>query len=247
MRSTGVVRNTRCDESNLVSTATPAYGKDRTLRGWFPEFVGFYYKSSGKPVTTHLGEEEIKMVDTDTMMNEMGGAFMVAWLAGGVGSLEGALVLAAAWMAIGGAHILPVITWGHIMTGDLTDTDSWMDNGSRLVAQVIGAVLAVLLITSGESSPVTAPENWAFDMWPALGLIAGGALLWTVYDRCDAWVTAFVVMAMAGVMSVNGATGMASNLMGDGGDIAAMASHWVMDGVMVGLGAMASVKIVEMT
>ena len=185
------------------------------------------------------------MVDTDTMMNEMGGAFMVAWLAGGVGSLEGALVLAAAWMAIGGAHILPVITWGHIMTGDVTDSDSWMDNGSRLVAQVIGAVLAVLLITSGESSAVAAPDMWAFDMWPALGLIAGGALLWTVYDRCDAWVTAFVVMAM-GIM-VGGATGMASNLMGDGGDVAAMASHWVMDGVMVGIGAMASVKIVEMT
>ena len=130
------------------------------------------------------------MVDTDTMMNEMGGAFMVAWLAGGVGSLEGALVLAAAWMAIGGAHILPVVTWGHIMTGDLTDSDSWMDNGSRLIAQVIGAVLAVLLITSGESSPVAAPDMWAFDMWPALGMIAGGALLWTVYARCDAWVTA---------------------------------------------------------
>ncbi|MDE0706351.1 MAG: hypothetical protein OSB22_00980 [Candidatus Poseidoniales archaeon] len=185
------------------------------------------------------------MVDTDTMMNEMGGAFMLSWLVVGEMDLGGALVLAAAWMAIGGAHILPVITWGHIMTGDLTDSDSWMDNGSRLVAQVIGAVLAVLLITSGESSPVAAPDMWAFDMWPALGMIAGGALLWTVYDRCDAWVTAFVVMAM-GTM-VGGATGMASNLMGDGGDIAAMASHWVLDGVMVGIGAMASVKIVEMT
>ena len=184
------------------------------------------------------------MADTDTMMNEMGGAFMVCWLAGGVGSLEGALVLAAAWMAIGGAHILPAITWGHIMTGDLADQDSWMDNGSRLVAQVIGAVLAVVIITEGESSAVTAPDMWAFDMWPALGMIAGGALLWTVYSRCDAWVTAFVVMAM-GTM-VGNSMGMASNLMGDGGDIAAMASHWVLDGLMVGIGAMASVKIAEM-
>jgi hypothetical protein len=48
-------------------------------------------------------------------------------------------------------------------------------------------------------------------------------------------------------MSVGGATGMASNLMGDGGDIVNMASHWIADGLMVGLGAMASVKIVEMT
>ena len=185
------------------------------------------------------------MVDTDTMMNEMGGAFMVAWLAGGVGDLGGALVLAAAWMAIGGAHILPMITWCHIMTGDLADGDAWQDNGSRLVAQVIGAVLAVVLMTEGESSAVTAPEMWGVaDMWGPLGLIAGGALLWTVYDRCDAWVTAFVVLALGSM--VGGASGMASNIMGDGGDIAAMASHWVMDGVMVGLGAMASVKIADM-
>ena len=131
-----------------------------------------------------------------------------------------------------------------IMTGDLADQDSWMDNGSRLVAQVIGAVLAVVIITEGESSAVAAPDMWAFDMWPALGMIAGGALLWTVYSRCDAWVTAFVVMAM-GTM-VGNSMGMATNLMGDGGDIAAMASHWVLDGVMVGIGAMASVKIAEM-
>ena len=64
-------------------------------------------------------------MDMDNMMNEMGGAFMVAWLVSDMGSLEGALVLAAAWMAISGAHILPVITWGHIMTGDLGDTDAW--------------------------------------------------------------------------------------------------------------------------
>ncbi len=184
------------------------------------------------------------MVDTDTMMNEMGGAFMLSWLVVGEMDLGGALVLAAAWMAIGGAHILPVITWGHIMTGDLTDSDSWMDNGSRLVAQVIGAVLAVLLLTKGESTTVEAAVMWKFDMWPALGLIAGGALLWTVYDRCDAWVTAFVVLAL-GTM-VGGNMDMAQNLMGSG-DIAAAASNWVMDGVMVGIGAMASVKIVEMT
>jgi len=183
-------------------------------------------------------------METETMMNEMGGAFMVAWLAGGVGDLGGALVLAAAWMAISGAHILPMITWGHIMTGDLADSDSWMDNGSRLVSQVIGAVLALMLVNSGDVGDVVAAEMWSFDMWGALGMIAGGALLWTVYDRCDAWVTAFVVLAL-GTM-VGGAAGMASNIMGDGGDIAAMASNWVMDGVMVGIGALASVKISEM-
>jgi len=151
-------------------------------------------------------------METETMMNEMGGAFMVAWLAGGVGDLGGALVLAAAWMAISGAHILPMITWGHIMTGDLADSDSWMDNGSRLVSQVIGAVLALMLVNSGDVGDVVAADMWSFDMWGALGMIAGGALLWTVYDRCDAWVTAFVVMAMvstAELSMVGGASGMA--------------------------------------
>ncbi len=193
--------------------------------------------------------EETTMVDTDTMMNEMGGAFMVAWLAGGVGSLEGALVLCAAWMAIGGAHILPAITWGHIMTGDLSDQDSWMDNGTRLLAQVIGAVLAIVLVTQGESTGVTAPDMWAFDMWPALTMIAAGALMWTVYSRCDAWVAAFAIMAMvaAGAMGASDASVVASNAMGDGGDIAAAMSHWVVNGIMVGLGAMASVKIADMS
>ena len=65
-------------------------------------------------------------MDNRAMMNEVGGAFMVSWmvLAGaGLGSLEGAVLLAAAWMPISGAHILPVVTWCHMMTGDLSDTD----------------------------------------------------------------------------------------------------------------------------
>jgi len=184
------------------------------------------------------------MMNTETMMNEMGGAFMVAWLAGGVGDLGGALVLAAAWMAISGAHILPMITWGHIMTGDLADSDSWMDNGSRLVSQVIGAVLALMLVNSGDVGDVVAADMWSFDMWGALGMIAGGALLWTVYDRCDAWVTAFVVLAL-GTM-VGGSSDMAGALVGSGGDIGASVSNWLVDGVLVGVGALASVKIAEM-
>jgi hypothetical protein len=119
-----------------------------------------------------------------------------------------------------------------------------MDNGSRLVSQVIGAVLALMLVNSGDVGDVVAADMWSFDMWGALGMIAGGALLWTVYDRCDAWVTAFVVLAL-GTM-VGGATGMAEALVGSGGDIAASASNWVVDGVLVGVGALASVKIADM-
>ena len=191
------------------------------------------------------------MVDTDTMMNEMGGAFMVAWLAGGMNSIEGALVLAAAWMAISGAHILPVITWGHIMTGDLSDSGAWQDNGSRLAAQVVGALLAVVLMTEagavGPDYDAAATATWAFDLWPAIGTMAAGALLWTVYDRCDAWVAAFVVLAMSGTLALGGASDMGAMIMGDlGGDLVDVASNWVMDGALAGVGALISVKVADM-
>jgi len=187
-------------------------------------------------------------MDMDNMMNEMGGAFMVAWLAGGMDSLEGALVLAAAWMAISGAHILPVITWGHIMTGDLSDSDAWMDNGSRLVAQMVGAILALMMIGAGSHDAAAAPDMWGFDLWDTLTAVGAGALLWTVYDRCDAWVTAFVVMAMAGagVLAVTGAADMGGALIGGGGDIAASGAAWVMDGLWVGVGALVATKIPDM-
>ena len=191
------------------------------------------------------------MVDTDTMMNEMGGAFMVAWLAGGMDSLEGALVLASAWMAISGAHILPVITWGHIMTGDLSDSGAWQDNGSRLAAQVVGALLAVVLMTeAGEVGPAydaALTSAWEVDLWPAMGTVAAGALLWTVYDRCDAWVTAFVVLAMSGTLALGGASDMGAMIMGDlGGDLVDVASNWVMNGALAGVGALVSVKVADM-
>ena len=39
---------------------------------------------------------------------------------------------------------------------------------------------------------------------------------------------------------------MASNLLGEGGEIGDAAIHWIANGVMVGIGALASVKIAEM-
>ena len=200
-------------------------------------------------------------MDMDNMMNEMGGAFMVCWLAGGMDSLEGALVLAAAWMAISGAHILPVITWGHIMTGDLGDTDAWMDNGTRLVAQVVGAILALMLAGSGSVEGVEeATKMWSFDLWTTLGAVAAGALLWTVYDRCDAWATAFVVFAMtavvandltgveeaAGMLDFGGAEAMGTSLVGGGDDMVAAVMSWVMGGLWAGVGALVATKVPDM-
>jgi hypothetical protein len=207
-------------------------------------------------------------MDMDNMMNEMGGAFMVCWLAGAMTDLSGALVLAAAWMAISGAHILPVITWGHIMTGDLGDTDAWMDNGSRLVAQFVGATLALAIMGDfGEFAAATAgTTGFEIVTGDVVMAIAGGALMWTVYSRCDAWVAAFAIMALAGAsgLDVTGAGDLAGHLLGGGTDaVAAMADgtggsdaivvnsmdavvDWVMTGLWAGVGALVATKVPDM-
>ena len=209
-------------------------------------------------------------MDMDNMMNEMGGAFMVCWLAGTMTDPSGALVLAAAWMAISGAHILPVITWGHIMTGDLGDSDAWMDNGSRLVAQVVGAAIALMIMGDfGEFAAATSgTTGFEIVTGDVMTAIAGGALLWTVYSRCDAWVAAFAVMALAaaGGLDVSGASDMAAQMLGGGVEavecavdavdcVAADAIEvdtmdgvvdWVMSGLWAGVGALVATKVPDM-
>ena len=57
--------------------------------------------------------------------------------------------------------------------------------------------------------------------------------------------TALAVVMAAGAlgMGVGGAHDMASCLMGDSGNIANAASTWLVDGVVVGVGAMIATKI----
>ena len=132
------------------------------------------------------------------------------------------------------------------MTGDLGDSDAWMGNGSRLIAQILGAALALLVMTEGgDLGPAyVAEEMWAFDMWTVVGSLAGGALLWTVYDRCDAWVAAIGVMALSGALALGGASDMGAMLlnMGDA-DLVASLANWVLNGAFAGVGALASVKL----
>ena len=204
-------------------------------------------------------------IDMDTMKREMGGAFVVAWLIVGMGwgSLEAALIMAAAWMTFSGAHILPVVTWMHMMTGDLSDAEgNWMANGMRLVAQIVGAVLAIALATE-----VGAVEtSWdlvqpGFDTpgtWEAIGMVAAGAIFWMVHTRADsAWVSAFAVMVLAGTMgmtyevgdavvSTTGAGEMASSIMSSGEDIVNIATAWIVSGVLCGLGALLATKMDEL-
>ena len=193
-------------------------------------------------------------LDKNAIMNEVGGAFMVSWLVlssvdAGIETLTGALILAAAWMAISGAHILPVVTWCHMMTGDPTDADSMMGSGMLLVGQVIGAVVAIALMTEGGSIETGwAATVWeAPDLWGALTMLAAGAVFWTVYSRCDTWVTAFAVMAMAGSMGgVDAAHEMGSSVLSGMEGIQDVGMHWVVDGLIVGVGARVGVMIDDM-
>ena len=218
-----------------------------------------------------LSEEEKTMeMDMNAMKAEIGGAFVVAWLVVGMGwgSLSAAVVMAGVWMAFSGAHVLPVITWMHMMTGDLSDAEgNWMPNGMRLLAQVVGAMLAILMMTEMGAIESTwdqvQPGFDAPDAWGAITMIAAGAIFWTIHTRADsAWVSGFAVMALAGMMgmtydvmagevvaatvSTTGAGEMASSIASSGHEIAAIAQAWIVDGLLCGLGALVAVKVDEM-
>ena len=208
-------------------------------------------------------------MDMNAMKAEIGGAFVVAWLVVGMGwgSLEAAVVMAAVWMAFSGAHVLPVITWMHMMTGDLADAEgNWMPNGMRLLAQIVGALLAILMMTEMGAIESTwdlvQPGFDAPDAWGAIMMVAAGAIFWTVHTRADsAWVTGFAVMALAGTMgmtydvttaagdvvvSTTGAGEMASSIASSGHEVVAIAQAWIVDGLLCGLGALVAVKADEM-
>jgi len=189
-------------------------------------------------------------------MAEIGGAFMLSWVVFGMGlgTLTGAVALAVAWMAFNGAHILPVVTWSHMMTGDLTDTEgNWMANGMRLVMQAIGALLAIVLATeAGEiETGWAATEMWipdiADNLWGVLGMIAAGAVWWQIHTRCESeWASAFGLMALGGAMALTGAHEMGASLASAGEGIVDTVVNWIFNGLFVGIGALVGVKIDEM-
>ena len=197
-------------------------------------------------------------MDWKTNMAELGGAFMVALLVLGEmddSKVMAGLLLAVTMAAMAGAHVLPMFTWISAMTGDLQDTDAWMNNGMRLVFQLVGACVAALLMAEGGDVSANADiSTWSFELWGpdaaegaaannmdgAAMMLAAGALMGAIASRCDGWMTAFAVVALAGSLGagVDGASMMAGELLGEGGDIVAGLSHWIVDGVVIGLGAM---------
>ena len=193
-------------------------------------------------------------VDMNAMKAELGGAFVLSWMVFGMGlgTLEGAVALAVVWMAFSGAHVLPVVTWSHMMTGDMGDTEgNWMPNGMRLLAQAGGALLAIILVTEGKDAGWEATEMWipdiADNLWSVVGMIAAGAVWWQVHTRCNsAWASAFGMMVLGGAMTLNGAHEMGASLASFGDGIADTLVNWIFDGLFVGLGALIGSKIDEM-
>ena len=180
---------------------------------------------------------------------------MLSWVifGMGLGTLTGAVALAVAWMAFSGAHLLPVVTWCHIMTGDLADQDNWMSNGMRLVMQAIGALLAILLATEFGAIETgwAATDMWlpeiADNLWMVIGMIAAGAVWWQIHSRCNSeWASAFGLMALGGAMALTGAHEMGASLASAGEGIADTAVNWICNGLVVGLGALIGMKIDEM-
>ena len=171
----------------------------------------------------------------------------------GLGTLGGAVALAVAWLAFSGAHILPVVTWCNIMTGDLADAEgNWMANGMRLVAQAVGALLAIVLATEagGIEKGWAATDMWipdiADNVWGVLGMVAAGAVWWQIHTRADsAWVSALGLMALGGAMTLTGAHEMGASISSAGDGIVDTAVNWVCDGLFVGLGALVGSKIDE--
>ena len=198
-------------------------------------------------------------------MNEIGGSFMLSWaifggaLSSGAAMLASggagmALVIAVAWMAFAGAHILPMVTWCHMLTGDLADVEgNWMRNGMRLVSQIIGACLAIVLMTeAGEiETGWAATDMWITDIadvyWSVLAMVAAGAVWWQIHTRCESeWVSAIGLMALFGAMTLTGASEMGASITSGLDGIADTLVNWICDAAFVAIGALIGVKIDEL-
>ena len=183
-------------------------------------------------------------MDWKTNMAELGGAFMVSWMV--LGEMDdGNMVMAGALLAVtmavmAGAHVLPMFTWISALTGDVQDADAWIGNVTRLVMQVAGAGIALAMVGEGTvSAAEVAPKMAGFAMGPLVMMLAAGALIGAIASRCDGWMTAFAVVALAGSLGagVTGAGDLASEIMGSGAIVESL-SNWVVDGVVIGVGAL---------
>jgi hypothetical protein len=202
------------------------------------------------------------------MMTEMGGAFAVTWLIFGVtltdgsntgmglAGIMGVVGLTVAWMAFKGADILPQVTWLKQMssTDNLSDTDAWMNTGITLAMQIVGGIVAYVLIGQmhdnifgyADAAAASAAAgvdfwgttSWEFDMGATLGLIAAGAVLGQVMAVDSRWAMPVAIVMMTSLVDFESATKMASVLMNEAGDTVNVALPWLLNGVFLGAGAL---------
>jgi len=188
-------------------------------------------------------------VDMNAMKAEVGGAFVLSWavFAMGIGTLQGAVALAVVWMAFSGAHVLPIVTWCHMLNdGDGDVEGNYMPNGMRLLAQAVGALLAMVMLTEagGIETGWAAAEFEVPEVWPMLSTIAAGAVWWQMHTRCDsAWASAFGLMVLGGMMTLTGAHEMGASIASVGDGIADVLPAWIVDGLLVGIGARVGAEI----
>jgi len=199
------------------------------------------------------------------MMTEMGGAFAVTWLIFGVtltdgsgtgmglAGIMGVVGLTVAWMAFKGADILPQVTWLKQMSNqdNLTDGDAWMNTGITLAMQIVGGIVAYVLIgqmydnifgyadaSAALGDAFWGNTAWEFSMGATLGLIAAGAVLGQVMAVDSRWAMPVAIVMMTSLVNFESASQMASVLMNEAGDTVNVALPWLLDGVFLGAGAL---------
>ena len=199
------------------------------------------------------------------MMTEMGGAFAVTWLIFGVtltngtdtgmglAGIMGVVGLTVAWMAFKGADILPQVTWLKQMssTDNLSDTDAWMNTGITLAMQIVGGIVAYVLVgqmydnifgyadaSAALGDAFWGNTSWEFDMGTTLGLIAAGAVLGQVMAVDSRWAMPVAIVMMTSIIDFESAAKMASVLMNEAGDTVNVALPWLLNGVFLGAGAL---------
>ena len=199
------------------------------------------------------------------MMTEMGGAFAVTWLIFGVtltdgtdtgmglAGIMGVVGLTVAWMAFKGADILPQVTWLKQMssTDNLSDTDAWMNTGITLAMQIVGGIVAYVLVgqmydnifgyadaSAALGDAFWGNTSWEFDMGTTLGLLAAGAVLGQVMAVDSRWAMPVAIVMMTSIIDFESAAKMASVLMNEAGDTVNVALPWLLNGVFLGAGAL---------
>jgi hypothetical protein len=191
-------------------------------------------------------------IDWKDGMAEFFGCLVFTWVlatAAADGGAADTLLLGVAliviWATFSGAHIIPALT-----VGKMFNDQDWEGGGTKLVWQILGTVGAgVLGLLAGADAPAqAAADAFAFDVTQVLTMVVGGGVLYMVWTRCDAWVTAFGVAIAAGAMTLDGGVsvgGMLGGLAsGNSFDINTLVAY-VYTMVLAGAGAMIAVKVDE--